>query len=150
MKKALIFLIGFLFLISACVIKPSDDSDDSYSGTAPRITNVQLFYWDGYDWVEDDLFYIGEYTNFLAYVTDPDLNITTLWISQFYPYTSDTPYYGPDAIMLPSQSAADASYYSIEPFEVEGPAGNWRIEFQAEDDTNKMSNVFTKYFIIYQ
>jgi hypothetical protein len=80
---------------------------------------------------------------FCVWVTDRDLDIKTLYMTQYYPFDATTPYYGPDSLPLPSQSIPEEVYCSLAPVEVEGPAGSWRIEFQVSDARGNDSNIFT-------
>jgi hypothetical protein len=115
-------------------------------GTAPTITNVVIY--DVY-WIPSLSFDIGDYANFEVYATDPDLDMTTLFITQYHPADSNIPYYGPDTMSLPSVSTADTYFYTIDPIEVTGPAGSWRIEFQIEDSKGNDSNVFKVYVSVH-
>lgn len=98
-------------------------------GTGPKINNVQLFN-------EDDLytptliFDIGDRVYFAVHAMDPDLDCETLYINQYYPQDSTTPYYGPDYFSLPSQPAPDTIFYNIEPITVAGPAGTGGLNFK--------------------
>jgi len=117
-------------------------------GTAPKINNVELLKWDGNDWVVTTTYNIGDTANFYVYASDPDLDLSTLTVSQYYPHDSSTPYYGPDSVSLGSQPTADLIVYLITPITVEGPAGNWRIEFQLADAKGNESNVFIGYSVV--
>ena len=110
--------------------------------TAPTISDVNFY--DAYE-NETYSFTIGEDANFRVYATDPDLDMISCEISQYHPHDSATPYYGPDTMSLPSQSHTDMVYYSIDPIEVTGPAGSWRIEFQIIDAKGNESNIWKVY-----
>ncbi|MCK4820537.1 hypothetical protein KA005_32530, partial [bacterium] len=110
--------------------------------TAPTISDVNFY--DAYE-NETYSFTIGEDANFRVYATDPDLDMISCEISQYHPHDSATPYYGPDTMSLPSQSHTDMVYYSIDPIEVTGPAGSWRIEFQIIDTKGNESNIWRVY-----
>jgi hypothetical protein len=116
-------------------------------GTAPRINWVELYLWGG-PYVPTFEFTIGDQVEFLVSATDPDLDIKTLYITQYYPSDETAPYYGPDPLSLPSQSDPDALYWPLAPTEVTGPVGDWRIEFQIYDNRGNASNVYTIYILI--
>jgi len=106
-------------------------------GTAPDITAIILY---DSNWVEIETlsFDIGEYYNFKVSATDPDGDMVSLYVTQYHPAYSDTPYHGPDLISLPS-GWVDMNYYSITPIEVTGPSGSWGVKFQIEDSKGNES-----------
>jgi hypothetical protein len=112
------------------------------NGTAPKITDANIY---DSNWIETYSFTIGEDANFAIYASDPDLDIESCEISEYYPADSTTPYNGPVSMALPSQSQTDVFYYNIDPLEVTGPAGSWRIEFQIIDAKGNQSNIFKVY-----
>jgi hypothetical protein len=114
-------------------------------GTAPIITGVTL---TDENFNPKLLFNIGDLGNFLCYASDPDLDIDTLFVTQFYPSNSLTPTIGPNVISLPSQSSVDMVYFLIQPEVITGPAGDWRIEFLIEDDKGHDSNTFVVYYVV--
>lgn len=114
-------------------------------GTAPEITAVILY---DSNWVETLSFNIGEYANFKVYATDPDKDMESLYVTQYHPHDSNTPYYGPDLMSLPSVSAVDVYYYNITPIEITGPSGTWRVEFQIEDSKGNESNIWKLYAVV--
>jgi len=111
-------------------------------GTAPEIWTVEIY---DSNWVETYSFDIGEYFNYKVYATDPDKDMLSLYATQYHPHDSNTPYYGPDLIPLPSQPGVDVVIYNIAPIEVTGPSGTWRVEFQIEDSKGNESNVWKVY-----
>ncbi len=117
------------------------------SETAPTLTNVELFNANDPGTVTFS-FDIGDTANFNVSATDPDLDMTTLYFTEYFPSDSTTPYTGPTPIAMPSQSATDMVYTLIQPTEVTGPAGNWRLDFQIEDSNGNESNVFQVYIAI--
>jgi len=138
-----ILLIGITLLCPGC----NGGNGGTPPGTAPRINWVELYLWGG-PYVPTFTFTIGEQVEFLVSATDPDLDIKTLYITQYYPADATSPYYGPDPLSLPSQSDADALYWPLAPTEVTGPAGDWRIEFQISDARGNESNTFTIYVVV--
>jgi len=135
-------LLLLIFLILFCACSGGDDNNGEPSQTAPKINNVKIYNSHG---TEDYSFNIGEYAIFGVSATDPDMDMTNLLIWQYYPADSTTPYYGPSTVALPSQSEANAIYSTIDPIEIIGPAGYWKIEFQLEDSKGNESNVFRVY-----
>ncbi|MBW1690828.1 MAG: hypothetical protein JRF35_01890 [Deltaproteobacteria bacterium] len=117
-------------------------STTSNNGTAPTINNVELY---DVDWNLKYSFTIGDDANFAVYATDSDKDMDCCYITQYYPLDSSIPYYGPDIMYLPSQSEVDMVYWNVNPIEVTGPAGNWRIEFQIEDANGNESDIFKVY-----
>lgn len=140
MKKILTILI-VLFAMFGC--EGSDGGGGG--GTAPFIDNAVLT--DEY-FNPKFLFNIGDFGNFLVYASDPDMDIETLFATEFYPATSTTPYIGPISIFLPSQSDVDMIYFLIEHITVSGPVGDYRMEFQIDDYAGHASNVFKVFYTI--
>ena len=114
-------------------------------GTAPMITLVYVY---DSNWVETDSFDIGEYNNFRVYASDPDKDMRRIYITEYYPDDSTTPYHGPVSETLPCVSTVDTYYYRNEPYEVTGPSGTWRVEFQIEDSKGNESNIWKAYYIV--
>ena len=113
---------------------------DGQTGTAPTIDDVVL---TDENFNPKSQFDIGDTANFIVKATDPNKNMEKLLIEQYFSNDSTgNPYYGPDVIALPSQSDITMTYYLIGRITVDGPDGNWRIEFQIEDSTGLESNVF--------
>ncbi len=141
MKKFCI--IVSLIMIIGC----GGGGDDGGSvGTAPTINNVVL---TDENFIPKSQFDIGDTANILVQATDPDKNMKKLLIEQYFPNDSTgNPYYGPDVIALPSQSDITMTYHLIGRITVDGPAGNWRIEFQIEDSTGLESNLFKVFAVV--
>jgi len=147
MRKSLsilcIVLIGLTLLCPGC----NGGNGGAPPGTVPKINWVELYLWDD-PYVPRLEFTIGDQADFLVSATDPDLDIKTLYITQYYPSDETMPYHGPESLSLPSQSDTDALYWPLAPTEVTGPAGGWRIEFQICDARGNYSNIFTIYVLI--
>jgi Ca-activated chloride channel family protein len=141
MKKFCI--IVSLIMIIGC----GGGGDDGGSvGTAPTINNVVL---TDENFIPKSQFDIGDTANILVQATDPDKNMKKLLIEQYFPNDSTgNPYYGPDVIALSSQSDITMTYHLIGRITVDGPAGNWRIEFQIEDSTGLESNLFKVFAVV--
>ena len=114
-------------------------------GTAPEIWDAKLY---DRNWVETYSFDIGEYANFEVCATDPDKDMVSCYVTQYHPQDSNTPYYGPDLMSLPSTSYVDVCWHNIDPVEIEGPSGTWRIEFQIEDSKGNESNTWKLYTVV--
>lgn len=146
MKK--LFLISMLYLLTACGSSSSGDGGlPTATETAPNITAVYL-----YDiiWGQGVIFTIGENFNYRIDASDPDLDMVTLIINEYFPSDSDTVYLGPIVITLAAQYTEEMNYFSTEPLEITGPAGNWRFEFQIEDAQSNESNIFRVYISVHE
>ena len=124
MKKLFILLSILVFV--ACG-SGGGSSPPAPATTAPKITNVEVY---DIDWYLDYSFIIGEFVNFVVYATDPDLDITTLYVTEYYPSDSATIYSGPTVFSVGSQPAIDVIIFTIDPLLVIGPAGSWLNEYQ--------------------
>ena len=142
MKKFCI--IVSLIMIIGC--GGGGSGDGGSVGTAPTINNVVL---TDENFIPKSQFDIGDTANILVQASDPDKNMKKLLIEQYFPNDSTgNPYYGPDVIALPSQSDITMTYHLIGRITVDGPAGNWRIEFQIEDSTGLESNLFKVFAVV--
>ena len=142
MKKFCI--IVSLIMIIGC--GGGSSGDGGSVGTAPTINNVVL---TDENFIPKSQFDIGDTANILVQASDPDKNMKKLLIEQYFPNDSTgNPYYGPDVIALPSQSDITMTYHLIGRITVDGPAGNWRIEFQIEDSTGLESNLFKVFAVV--
>jgi len=141
------FVFSIVILsIGSLLLNCNGSSGDG--GFAPIITDVRL-YNANEPYTPTYSFDIGDEGNIEVDVTDQDSDITTLWSSEYFPSDSTTPYNGPIEFPLPSQSGVDMTYSFIDPLTIEGPAGNWRMEFQIEDAQGNKSNVFTVYCVVH-
>ena len=138
-----VFIIAITLLCSGC----NGGNGGAPPGTAPKISDVGLYDWNyPYDWTLT--FTVGDQSGFCVWVRDPDLDIKTLWITQYWPAEATMPYYGPEPISLPSQSDPEEVLCSLTPMDVTGPAGSGRIDFQLSDARGNDSNIFTIYVVI--
>ena len=137
-----------LFISIGCDNGGGGSSGSNNTGSKPEITDEDLFSWNGSEWVLSHTFYIGSFADFNIYTHDDDMNLTECIIKQFYPMDATEPYYEPSPMLLPSQESADMSFYPVEIMDVDGPAGQWRIEFQLKDAKGNVSNVWTEYVAI--
>lgn len=135
MRKILLISMLFLF-INGC---GGGGDGGSPPQSAPKITGVTIY--DEY-WLPEYSFTIGEFANFRVYASDPDLDMETLLVTEYYPSDSQDIHSGPSILLLPSQSSAEMTYCNIDPLEVTEPIGSYRLEFQTEDSLGHESNVF--------
>lgn len=144
MKKLLVLLSILLSL--GC--GGSSSSTPAPAQTAPKITNVVFYNADDL-YTPTYTFEIGDYVYFDVYATDPDLDMKTLYVTEYYPFDSTTIYTGPVPFSLASQSTSDTIYMNLIAIEVIGPAGSYREEFQIEDAKSNESNIFTVYILVH-
>ncbi len=85
----------------------------------------------------------GAFVNGYVFITDPDMDLKYLYAREYYPATSTIPYSEPFQWDLTGQTHKDMVYLSLEDFKVTGPAGSWRIDFQAEDAKGNLSNIYS-------
>jgi hypothetical protein len=115
-------------------------------GTLPIINNVVL---TDEDFNPKAVFEIGDEANFKVTATDPEKNMEELIITQYYLDVSKTdPFSGPEVSELPSQSDVSMEYWLLSGTTIDGPAGNWKLEFQIADSTGLESNVFTVFAVV--
>ena len=135
MKKLFaIFII--LLVISGC-----GGGDDPYDRTAPIITDVIIVdIIDGIA-VEKTEFNIDDKFDILIYATDPDLDIESLFITEYCPEVVGI-CNGPAYIPLPKQVGVKRGYHFTNQGTITGPTGDYRLEFQIEDYEGHLSNIF--------
>jgi hypothetical protein len=77
-------------------------------GTVPVINDVVL---TDENFNPKAEFAIGDTANFMVTATDPNRNMEELIVEQYFPSdTTGNPFYGPDVLMLPSQSKDTMTY----------------------------------------
>ena len=132
--------IIFIFAIS-CSGGGGGGGDDN-SGTAPVIDSVTLFRIIDDVPIERLVFDIGDEINLNIFATDPDMDIDTLFVSQFLFPNTDIPYSPVLEFLLPSQIEPSIRYFLLSNTVIEGPAGDWRICFYVVDEAGNESNDF--------
>lgn len=142
--KKLIYCFMALFIIIGC----GGSGGGGNTGTAPQITNVQLFKNDSEDYTQTLIFAIGDNANVNIFATDPDLDMNTLYYYEYLGPNFSTPYAGPYEMLLPSQSATDMVYWLIEDIPVTGPTGDWRLTLWITDEKGNESNEFSINYVI--
>ena len=131
--------IIFIFAIS-CSGGGGGGGGDDNSGTAPVIDSVTLFrIIDGVP-IERLVFDIGDEINLNIFATDPDMDIDTLFVSQYLFPNTDIPYSPVLEFLLPSQIEPSIRYFLLSNTVIEGPAGDWRICFYVVDEAGNESN----------
>ena len=144
MKKIAVMLV-FVASIIGCDYVSDDNDDDVDLGTAPEILDV--VFRDEYG-VRTEIFTIGELANVDVQATDPDKDMETIYVTTFLPNDAEVPHWGPEGSPLPSVSERTDWFYNIEAFEVTGPAGDYRIEFEITDAMGNDSDVFRRFIVI--
>jgi hypothetical protein len=76
------------------------------------------------------------------------MDMNTLFISSYLLPNLDSPYDPIAEKILPTQAGPTMEYYFVEPIEIEGPAGNWRICFWIVDNVGNESNDFCVNMIV--
>lgn len=92
----------------------------------PEITHIDLLQ----EIPKDDghLLYIGEKVNINVYASDQDLNMTTMYISEYLLPNLEVPFYFSEHI-LPVQEGPSVVYFFLEDRVIEGPVGDWFVCF---------------------
>ena len=110
--------------------------------TAPTISSITAFkIVNGFP-IESLSFDIGDMSNIEITASDPDLDMNTVFISQFLLPDLDSPFFPTSEQILPSQSDPNMKYFFIDPIEIVGPAGNWRMCIWIVDKAGNESNEF--------
>lgn len=118
------------------------------TGTAPRITNVELYRIVDGNEIPTTAFNVGDWTSFKLWSYDPDKDVSKIIIEYYYPINAETPYYDePVTVLIPSQPEAEVIVYPNEPLYIDGdgPAGQWRVEFYLVDNQGHESNIWVIY-----
>ena len=124
------------------------DSTPAATGTKPVINRVGMVVNTSTGYIQVDRFQVGDYANFVVDVTDPDLDISELELSQFYPSNATTPIYGPDIVPLGTQTDANVYISLFDDEYITGPKGNWRGEFIVRDKAGNESTPFVIYTVV--
>jgi len=137
-------LLGVIVLGLITIVGTGGGGGGKSTGTAPEIYSAKLY---NNNWVETYNFNIGGYVKFMVCATDPNKNMETLYINQYYPSNATTPYYS-NLLPLPSTAETWECFYSSAPTLIQGPSGNWRVEFQIEDSKGNESNIWKVYALV--
>jgi hypothetical protein len=90
----------------------------------------------------------GDQVTFSVQAEDQDLNMKTLWVTEYHPTGSETPYDGPNSIILPKQSSESMTYSQLGPITLSGPTGDYKMDIQIEDASGNKTNVFSINFTL--
>ena len=94
------------------------------------------------------LFTTGDQATFSVQAIDQDLNMKTLWVTEYSSADSETPYNGPNSFPLPKQSNQEMTYNQIGSITLSGPAGQYRMDIQIEDASGNKTDVFNINFTL--
>jgi hypothetical protein len=126
------FVVCFLTIIWGCGGGGSS-SGGGGGDTPPRIDTVMLYRLDTAGQVASDTFSIGDQLTFALQATDPDLDISQMVVAYYYPAEATSAYFPSVTLPLPSQSSESRLFSPPQPTAVNGPAGQWRVDFYVID-----------------
>ncbi|GAJ05347.1 unnamed protein product [marine sediment metagenome] len=141
MKFRVIGLITALFILSLPALCRAE---------SPVIENVELFNFRDLTTPVTE-FVIGDEATFTVRFTDPDIDCAYLTISEYFLIipnpdpSSETTYW----IMQDTVTDTINSFPDLDPVEISGPMGDWRIDFRIEDKAGNVSNIFEVFVTIY-
>ena len=96
-------------------------------------------------------FVIGDEVTFTVRFTDADLDCAYLTISEYFLLlpnpdpSSETTYW----IVQDTVTDTINSFPDLDPVEISGPAGKWRVDFRIEDEAGNVSNIFEVFVTVY-
>ena len=134
MKK---LAIVFILLIS-CSGGGGGGGDDN--GTSPTLNTVTAYKMTDAGWVESLWFEIGDEVNLDVFASDPDKNIKTIHMVEYYSVGGELVEWQYVDDVLPTQQGVDYHYYFLENLIVNGPAGDWRECVYLVDSKGNESN----------
>ena len=136
--KTLSVMLAIMF-IAAC---GGGGGSDTPPQTAPVINELKLIKPDEFnDWPQFS-FSVGEKYNVEIKATDPDLDMTALYVNQYLLPNLDSPFYQTVEIVLPTQEGPQMMYFFIEDQKILGPVGDWRVCFMIVDAAGNESEEF--------
>ena len=116
----------------------------SAAAASPVIDNVEIFNYRDLDTPVTE-FVIGDDALLIVDITDADLDATWILVRQYLlPMT--TPYSGDEWYPIDQETISEAFDTDVE---ILGPAGEWRIDFQAEDVEGDKSEIYSVFIDIY-
>jgi hypothetical protein len=89
---------------------------------------------------------VNDYISFGFIANDPDLNIKTLYVTEYFPADSEIVYNSTEAISLPEQVAELMTYTNIDRRKITEAPGEYRINIQIEDETGNKSDIASASF----
>ena len=126
----------FAALIAVLIVSGCGGADDPDDRTAPIITNVVIT--DEHFEPKTEFNILDEF-NIIIYAADPDLDMESLFITEYCPKGLRT---GPEYIPLPDQVGVKRGYHFVNNGTIVGPTGNYKLEFQIDDVKGHSSNIF--------
>ena len=147
--KIIIAGLSFIIIIYGC---NSGHNTTGGVGWFPIFTDINIYnVEDPTNPYEATTFGIGVHASFDIDAEDDDLDMKTLWITEYYgavvidttgPYTTST------GVALPGQNGQQVvSWTDIYPITISGPKGNYRLDFYIEDAKGNKSDILS---ILYQ
>jgi hypothetical protein len=86
-------------------------------------------------------FYVNDYISFQFTGIDADLNIKTLYVTEYFPSDSYDNYNSTQTISLPEQLTEFMTYSNIGRRIITEPPGDYRLDLQIEDETGNKSDI---------
>ena len=117
-------------------------------GTAPMVEETVLYRMDAGVMVETLVFDVGDFANLDVIATDPDLDMTVMYLTDYLAPDLDVPYGATAESVLPTQMAPTMRYFLLEDVEVLGPAGQWRLCLFIVDGRGNESSDFCLNYVI--
>jgi hypothetical protein len=132
-----------LSIIGLCVILMANGCSGGKArpgvGFFPKIINATMVNVDN----TAGTFTAGDRVAFSVEAQDEDLNMKTLWVTEYSSDDLDTPFVPPYEIALPTQSSQDMTYTDLGQIPLTGPAGTYTMNLQIEDATGNKTDVYT-------
>jgi hypothetical protein len=141
MKYITLFIIGLSIMLfsQGCNNGPLTSGG---AGFFPKIDQVQMVNInDPSNPILVSLFKTGDNICFNMQAEDNDQNMKTLWLSVYLADT-ETIISGPEAITLPKQDKENMVYTQIGSMKLTETTGEYRIDFEVEDETGNRSGVY--------
>jgi hypothetical protein len=137
-----------LSIIGLCVILMANGCSGGKGnpgiGFIPKIIDAQMSNVKSFT----SIFTAGDQVTFTVAAEDQDLNMKTLWVTEYSVAESEIPYNGPNEITLPKQSSQSITYSEIGPITLSGTSGVYRMDFQIEDARGNKSDVYSVGFTL--
>lgn len=151
-KKPLLWYVVVLTLFSLITVpgcRGSRLAGTNPNGTAPFIVYVQSGKIIDGEYLATSSFRIGDLVNFKLTVIDDDLDTQMLSIRLFFPKDAAEPTTRYKPIEMHPPKERRESFLLNEPFEIQGPSGERRFEFQIEDNQGNKSNTYKVFMIVH-